>query len=87
MMGLNIKILEYADDTKLYRRIANEEDVTKLQEDLATLCKWSREWLILFNVDKCKILHLSHGKKMLPYTMNGVELQAVQEEVDLYIVI
>jgi ribonuclease P/MRP protein subunit RPP40 len=81
------KILKFADDTKLYRRIINEEDVTKLQEDLATLCKWSREWLMLFNVDKCKILHLGHGNKMVPYTMNGVGLQAVQEEVDLGIVI
>jgi ribonuclease P/MRP protein subunit RPP40 len=51
------------------------------------LCKWSREWLMLFNVDKCKILHLGHGNKMVPYTMNGVGLQAVQEEVDLGIVI
>jgi ribonuclease P/MRP protein subunit RPP40 len=81
------KILKFADDIKLYRRITNEEDVTKLQEDLAMLCKWSREWLMLFIVDKCKILHLGHGNKMVPYTMNGVGLQAVQEEVDLGIVI
>jgi ribonuclease P/MRP protein subunit RPP40 len=56
-----IKILKFADDTKLYRRITSEQDVTKLQEDLATLCKWSKEWLMLFNVNKCKILHLGHG--------------------------
>jgi hypothetical protein len=47
--GIESKILKFADDTKLYRRITSEEDVTKLQEDLATLCKWSREWLMLFN--------------------------------------
>jgi hypothetical protein len=46
--GIESKILKFADDTKLYRRITSEEDVTKLQEDLATLCKWSREWLMLF---------------------------------------
>jgi hypothetical protein len=54
---------------------------------LAFLCKWPREWLMLFNVDKCKILLLGHGNKMLPYIMNGVGLQAVQEEVDLGIII
>jgi hypothetical protein len=45
------------------------------------------KWLMLFNVDKCKILTLDHGNKTVPYIMNGVGLQAVQEEVDLGIVI
>jgi ribonuclease P/MRP protein subunit RPP40 len=85
--GIESKILKFADVTKLYRRITSEEDVTKLQEDLATLFRWSTEWLMLFNVDKCKILHLGHGNKRVPYTMNGEGLQAVQEEVDLGIVI
>jgi ribonuclease P/MRP protein subunit RPP40 len=69
--GVDSKILKFADDTKLYRRIANEEDVAQLQEDIALLCKWSREWFMLFNVDKCKILHLGHGIKMVLYTING----------------
>jgi ribonuclease P/MRP protein subunit RPP40 len=85
--GIESKFLKFADDTKLYRRITSEEDVTKLQDDLATLCKWSREWLMLFNVEKCKILHLGHENERVPYTMNGVGLQAVQEEVNLGIVI
>jgi hypothetical protein len=80
-------ILKFVDDTELHRRVITEKDVTKLQEDLATLHKWSREWLMLFHVDKYKILHLGHGNKMVPYTMNGVGLQAVLEEVDLGIVI
>jgi hypothetical protein len=25
--------------------------------DLHKLCKWSEEWLMLFNVDKCKVQH------------------------------
>jgi hypothetical protein len=42
---------------------------------------------MLFNVDKYKILHLCHGNKRVPYTVNRVGLQAAQEEVDLGIVI
>jgi ribonuclease P/MRP protein subunit RPP40 len=61
--GIESKILKFADDTKLCRRITSEEDVIKLQEDLAALCKWSREWFMLLNMDKCKILHLGHGSK------------------------
>jgi hypothetical protein len=38
------------------------------KKDLATFCKWSREWLMLFNVDRCKILHLGHGNKIVSYT-------------------
>jgi hypothetical protein len=41
MMRFESKILKFADDTKLCRRITDEEDVTKLQEDLVTLGKWS----------------------------------------------
>jgi hypothetical protein len=37
-----------------HTRITSEEDVTKLQEDLAALCKWSTEWLMLFNVDNVR---------------------------------
>jgi ribonuclease P/MRP protein subunit RPP40 len=85
--GIDSKILKFADDTKLYRRIASEEDAIKLQEDLALLCEWSREWLMLFNVDKCKSLHLGYGSKGIPYVMNGIVLQAVQEEVDLGMIV
>jgi ribonuclease P/MRP protein subunit RPP40 len=77
--GIESKILKFADDTKLYRKITNEEDVTKLQEDLALLCKWSTERLMLFNVDKCKILHLGHENKMVPHTMNGQGLQTCRQ--------
>jgi hypothetical protein len=42
---------------------------------------------MLFEVDKCKILHPGHGSERVPNTMNGVGLQAVQEEIDLGIVI
>jgi ribonuclease P/MRP protein subunit RPP40 len=33
--GIDSKMMKFADDTKLYRRIAREEDTIKLQEDLA----------------------------------------------------
>jgi hypothetical protein len=42
---------------------------------------------MLFSVDKCKSLHLGYGNKRVPYVMNGLVLQAVQEEVDLGIIV
>ena len=43
----------FADDTKLYRVIKNEEDKLQLQEDLNNLQKWSEKWQLPFNVEKC----------------------------------
>ena len=54
---VNSKLLKFADDTKVFRVIASPEDITRLQEDLVNLGKWSKDWLMLFNVDKCKIMH------------------------------
>ena len=46
-----------ADDTKLFSKIQGEGDFARLQQDLATVYKWSEDWQMLFNVDKCKVLH------------------------------
>jgi ribonuclease P/MRP protein subunit RPP40 len=52
--GVDSKIVRFADGTKLYRRIAKEEDVTKLKEDLVLLRKWSTEWLMPFYVENVR---------------------------------
>ena len=43
----------FADDCKLYRNIESEADMMELQEDIERLCKWSRDWLLGFNIKKC----------------------------------
>ena len=48
----------FADDTKLYSKIKSEEDCLNLQDDINTLVKWSEKWMMKFNSDKCKMLHL-----------------------------
>ena len=40
----------FADDSKLYRNIASEADQKEFQEDIETLCKWSKDWLFGFNI-------------------------------------
>jgi len=46
------KILKFADNTKIYRTVISAEDVSALQSDLSNLILWSKEWQMLFNVDK-----------------------------------
>lgn len=48
----------FADDTKLYRKIRNEEDREILQADLDNLQKWSDDWLLKFYPNKCKVLQV-----------------------------
>jgi len=36
------------------KKIKTEEDKKMLQEDMDELNKWSEDWLLKFNVDKCK---------------------------------
>ena len=84
---VNSKILKFADDTKLFRVISSENDICKLQNDLSGLCHWSKEWLMLFNIDKCKVMHIGHGNVKATYSMNGIILNEVSDERDLGVIV
>lgn len=85
--GITGKLLKFADDTKLYGKVGTSEEINRLRDDLNKLVDWSKEWLMLFNVDKCRVMHLGYGNKNAEYTMNGRCLQAVTEEVDLGVIV
>ena len=42
---------------------------------------------MVFNVKKCKVLHIGHNNAFHSYRMNGEELQSVPEETDLGIIV
>ena len=46
----------YADDCILYRRIDSLHDTVILQRDLLQLEHLSKQWKMLFNIDKCTVL-------------------------------
>ena len=50
-------LLKFADDFKLFSVVFDINDIGRLQNDFVNLCKWSQDWLMLFNVDKCKVMH------------------------------
>lgn len=60
----------FADDTKLYSKIASEEDHQQLQTDLNNLKDWANTWQLRFNASKCKTMHLGRCNKKQPYSMN-----------------
>ena len=77
------KILKFADDTKIYHIVQSPKDIETLQSDLHTLVAWSNDWQMLFNTDKCKVLHFGFNNPHIDYSMDGVKLQLVKEEKDL----
>ena len=56
---------KFADDTKCYKVVETEEDQVQFQSMLDNLAQWSFDWQMLFNVDKCHVLHV--GKKNKEY--------------------
>jgi len=69
--GIKNWILKFADDTKLFGTISNTADSDELQEDLSKLVQWYSEWQMLFNVDKCNVMHISKKPAQREYQMNG----------------
>ena len=63
------KILKFADDTKLYIVVTIQDDIEILRSDLVNLCHWSKDWLMLFNIDQCKTLHIGVGNLNELYTI------------------
>ena len=59
-LNVTSKIRLYADDILLYRRITSHEDCTLLQNDINNLIKWSINWQLLFNFDKCEFLRITN---------------------------
>jgi hypothetical protein len=76
-------ILKFADDTKLYGSVANDKERANLQKDLETLEKWSLDWQLPFNVDKCKVVHYGKNNQDFKYFIDKRELKKEVEEVDL----
>ena len=80
------KVLKFADDTKVFSVVSNANDTDRLQQDLRNLCNWSQDWQMLFNVDKCKIMHIGYNNGKAKYEMNGKYLEGVIEERDLGVI-
>ena len=65
------KVLKFADDTKVFKKIKSDADRQHLQDNLNKLIEWSEKWQMLFNVGKRKCLHTGHGNEDAQNTMSG----------------
>ena len=74
------KICKFADDTKIGHAVAIEDEVQLLRDDINNLAKWAIDWQMLFNVEKCVIMHIGTNNKLYSYSMINVTLTTVDVE-------
>jgi len=81
LMSNSIRL--FADDTKILKKVTVLEDAVGPQQDLERLENWSDTWLLRFNAEKCKVMHVEHNMKTKYFLDDkglAVELQEVEEE-------
>jgi len=79
----------FADDTKLWTIISVRNDNQKLPDDLRKLKDWSDKWLLKFNPDKCKVMHVGHNhptEYFIEQDSKLSKLAEVTEEKDLGVI-
>ena len=73
------KVLKFAKDKKIYRVVNSQEDIYSFCNDLKNLVESLVQ--MLFNVDKCKIIHIGLRNCHADY------LETVDEEKDLGVIV
>ena len=80
---INSIIKKFADDTKVAQNVDSPEERDRLKGALDNLFRWAEEWQMLFNVGKCKLMHLGANIHHVKYSMNGLELEVTDKEKDV----
>jgi len=81
------KVFKFADDSKIYRVVNSQEDIESFRNNMKNLVKWLVDKQMLFNADKCKIIHIGHSNCHADYCTCGNKLETVDEENDLGVIV
>ena len=73
----------FADDSKLFREIADFMTSKTLQDNLNAFVTWGNDWQISLNTEKCCVLHIGPNNENYSYYCNDVELVSKPAEKDL----
>ena len=81
----------FADDTKSWRTIDTISDQNTMQTGIDALVAWSERWMLLFNGDKCNMLHLGKNNPKYNYTIKDGDtvktLNETNSEKDLGVIV
>ena len=70
------QIFLFANDTKILKQVDTMEDSLSLQDDISSFERWSNDWLLRFNLDKCHVLTLGKHQNIShphPYQLHTEE--------------
>ena len=76
----------YADDTKILSIVKSDICVIEIQNDLDRAFKWTEDWLLRFNINKCVVMHYGSSNTKSPLFINGVKLLESESERDLGVI-
>ena len=80
---ISSKVLTFANNTTVFRKVTNDTDKQSLQDDLDKLVKCSEKWQMLLNFGKRKCIHIGHGNMDEECKMGDVVLGRTTQEKDL----
>lgn len=81
------RLWKFADDTKTLGVVDNIDKVNSMREDVRKLYEWSIDWQIMFNLEKCKVMHIGVKNQNHDYTLGGLRLSSTKEEKDLGVIV
>ena len=73
----------FADDVKM---VTDPRKLNCIQHDLTVLHEWESLWLLMFNVEKCKVLHVGKDNPKNQYMFLGSVLDNCCSEKDLGVI-
>ena len=76
--SVGTEIVLFADDTKAYRMINNQEDCEQLQEDIDAMFEWTENSLLKFHPDKCAQMRLGKSKESKHTYVMGPQKQPLK---------
>ena len=68
-VNLNSNVLKFADDANVFSEVSSLNKLANLQSDLDKLHKWSKDWQMLFNAQKCKCHQIGHKNTHANYSI------------------
>ena len=81
-------IVQYADDSTLYRVIRSQDDIVILQSDLSNIETWCYNNGMELNTDKCKVMDITNCDSLnVPYIINKQPLEYCYSEKLLGVII
>ena len=76
----------YADDTKIMSEMHSSVSTTSFQSDVDSAFKWTKDWLVKFNISKCMVMHYGFSNKKSPLFIDGHQLITTESERDFGII-